>query len=375
VRVLFVHRQQGTTVGGGWRAFLRMIGSVGARGVEAELLFTCDIQRPQELPGLVCDRLLLPPARKGKSFFLYPGALRRLVIFLRNRRPDIVHLNDLDDAIFFVAACSMAGRIPAVGHVRSVHVPRKFRKLWAHRLSCLVCVSQDVRRRAVEGGVPPGRTLVLHDPPDPRWEEWPDEVERVLWREKLGIPAGAPVIGTVGNISRVKGTDVLVRALPQVAAGHPEVRCIIVGGDDHGLREELCLLAERTGVSRNLVFTGPLEDPRPAVSLMDVFALPSREEGYGIVLLEAMSYGRPVVASRTGGIPDIVDGEDIGVLVPPDRPGELAAALSSLLGDKVRRERFSAAGHARVREAFGDFQAERLCARYQALTARRTGGA
>jgi glycosyltransferase involved in cell wall biosynthesis len=308
-----------------------------------------------------------PPARKGKSFPLYPGAVLRLARFLKKRRPDVVHLNDLDDAIFFVAAGRMAGDVPIVAHARSVLVPGKFRKLWAHRVSGLVCVSEAVRKRAVQGGVPPERTLVVHDPPDPRWNEWPDEGERVLWRRRMGIPAGAPVIGTVGNISRVKGTDVLVRALPSVAAIHPEVRCVIVGGDDHGLRGELALLAERTGVSGNLVFTGPLEDPRSAVSLMDVFVLPSREEGYGLVLLEALLYGKAIVAARVGGVPEIISGDENGVLVPPEDPEQLGEAVVELLADPGRRLRMGEAGARRVRDEFGESQLDRLRDLYHML--------
>lgn len=321
-------------------------------GVVPELLLTCDSRPPGEVEGIRVHALPLPPARKGKSLPLYPVTLRRLSRFLRDMRPDIVHLNDLDDTIYFVLACRWGGGIPVVAQARSVIPPRKFRKLRAHRLHRLVCVSTEVCRLAALGGVLPDRTVVLHDPPDPRWKQFPSEEDRARFRERFDIPAGAPVIGTVGNISHIKGTDLLVRALPRVASRFPEVRCVIVGGDDHGLRGSLEVLAGESGVSRNVTFAGPLPDPRVAVSLMDVFVLPSREEGYGLALLEAMMYGRAVVASRVGGVPDIVSGDEVGVLSPPGDAGALGAEIASLLEDPERRLRIGKAAAERVRTGF-----------------------
>jgi glycosyltransferase involved in cell wall biosynthesis len=367
MKVLFVHRQEGSTIGGAWRALLRMVPGVNRCGISTELLFTCEVQDLEGLSGVRCDLIPLPPARKGKSFPRYPSALGRLTGFLKERGPDVIHLNVLDDSIFFVLAARMAGGIPVVGHVRSIQTPDRFRKLWLPRLKRLVCVSEAVRSQAIAAGIPMDRVMVAHDPPDTRWKEWPAEEERNALRKKMEIPDRAPVIGTVGNISPVKGTDVLVRALPAVVSRFPEVRCVIVGGDDHGLQKEIAAAAEMAGVRKNLVFAGPMPDPRAAVSLMDVFVLPSREEGYGLVLLEAMSYAKPVVASRVGGVPDIVPGEDFGVLVPKEDPVALGGAISDLLADPQRRDRLGKAGAARAREEFGEGETEKLCRMYQEL--------
>lgn len=367
MRVLYVHRQEGTAVGGGWRALCGMMERIRTFGVDPELLFTCDRQRSPETEGMQVHRLRLPSARKGRSLPLYPGALARLARFLQERRPDVIHLNDLDDTIFFVLATRWAGSIPVVGHARSLLVPGKFRKYRAHRLERLVCVSEAVALDAARAGVAADRILVLHDPPDPRWKEWPPEEDRTEWRERLGIPPGVLVVGTVGNLSQVKGTDVLVRALPVVAARFPEVRCVVVGGDAHGLRGGLAALADELGVSRNLLFAGSIPDPRPAVSLMDVFVLPSREEGYGLVLLEAMSFGKPVVASSVGGVPEIIPDDGLGVLVPPADPGALGEAISGLLADPERRKGLGSAGAARIREKFGNREMEMLYRMYRDL--------
>ncbi|MBI4245101.1 MAG: glycosyltransferase family 4 protein [Planctomycetes bacterium] len=332
-----------------------MVKQVQTLGITAELLFTCDIQRMNELSGFQFKHLKLPPVRKGKSLPFFPLALARLVNYLRSRCPDIVHLNQLDDAIFFILACRMAGGIPVVGHIRNLLPPKKFKKLWAHRLDRLICVSNAVCKQAIQGGVLPEKTLVVYDPPDSRWKEWPLEEERAEWQIKLGIPKGVPIIGTVGNISPIKGTDILIRSLPFVVFRYPEVRCIIVGGDDHGLKKELVILAERVGVSCNVIFTGILPDPRAVVSLMDIFVLPSREEGYGLVLLEAMSYGKPVIASRVGGVPEIINENETGVLVRPDDTQELAEAINLILGTPKLREHMGKKGRIKMHKNLEEF--------------------
>jgi glycosyltransferase involved in cell wall biosynthesis len=368
MRVLYVHRQEGRSVGGAVRALGRMLAAVRQRGIVPTLLFTRDVQDAPEFAGIPARRLSLPPARKGKSLPFYPGALLRLRRFLKAERPDVIHLNDLDDTIFFTIAGGMAGGVPVVATARSyLDSEERFRKLRAHRLDRLVCVSGAVRDQAIRAGIPAGRTVVVHDPVDPRWTEWPTEEERGRWRERLGLREGAPVIGTVGNLSPVKGTDVLVRALPVIVSRYPDARCVIVGADDRNLRPSLDALAASLGVAGSVRFAGPLADPRPAVSLMDIFVLPSRLEGYGLALLEAMSYGRPVVASRIGGVTDIIGGDEFGVLVPPDDPDALGNAVADLLGDPERRRGLGRAGADRVRKEFGESGMEELCLMYRSL--------
>ncbi len=368
MRVLYAHRQEGCSVGGALRALGRMVATVQALGIAPTLLFTRDVQDAPELAGIPARRLILPSARKGKSLPFYPGALLRLTRLLKEVRPDVVHLNDLDDTIFFTIAGRAAGGIPVAATARSyLDSEERFRKLWAHRLDRLVCVSGAVREQAIRAGISPGRIVVVHDPLDPRWKDWPREEERDRWRRRLGLREGAPVIGTVGNISPIKGTDVLIRALPVVVSRCPEVRCVIVGADDRNLRSSLDSLAGSLGVAGNVVFAGPLPDPRPVVSLMDVFILPSRLEGYGLVLLEAMSYGRPVVATRVGGVTDIIGGEEFGVLVPPDDPAALGKAAADLLGDPERRSAMGTAGADRVRTEFGESDMAKLSAMYRSM--------
>jgi glycosyltransferase involved in cell wall biosynthesis len=184
-----------------------------------------------------------------------------------------------------------------------------------------------------------------------------------LLRDRFDLIAGEPVIGTVCRLfDHHKRVSDLIRALPLVRQHHPTARLLVVGdGQD---REMLQDLAARLGVSKVVVFTGHLPDPRPFYGLMDVFALASAYEAFGIVLVEAMFAGVPVVATRVGGVPHVVADGDTGLLVEPGQPEALAARLTELLGDPERRRVMGEEGRRRARRYFS---AERYVADVDAL--------
>jgi glycosyltransferase involved in cell wall biosynthesis len=155
-----------------------------------------------------------------------------------------------------------------------------------------------------------------------------------------------PVVGYVGRLSPEKGLDVLLRAVRSL----PEVTAILVGdGPD---RHRLERLGSELGISSRVRMLGWQADPRPWFPGFDVFALPSRHEALGLAAVEAMLAELPVVASAVGGTPEVVADGDSGILVPPDDPDALAAALGSLLADQDRRQRMGLLGRKIARERF-----------------------
>jgi glycosyltransferase involved in cell wall biosynthesis len=148
-------------------------------------------------------------------------------------------------------------------------------------------------------------------------------------REKLGLPLDRPVVTFVGNLLKVKGVDVLVEAVGRLRSmdAPPIFVCMVGGGP---LDAELKTRAQALGVADRIKFTGrvlPTQVPEH-MNACDVFCLPSREEGCPNVVLEALASGKPVVASRTGGIPELVRDEN-GALVTPEDPDALARALAA----------------------------------------------
>jgi glycosyltransferase involved in cell wall biosynthesis len=151
---------------------------------------------------------------------------------------------------------------------------------------------------------------------------------------------------------REKGVELLIRAMPWVLRDVPHARLRIAGdGDDRAWLEQR---ARSEQVADRVQFLGELDDRelREAYARADVFALPSKKEGFGIVFLEAMAHALPVVALAAGGTTDVVEDGVTGILLPSDSPRELASALSGLLLVPAERARLGAAGRRRLEENF-----------------------
>ena len=158
-------------------------------------------------------------------------------------------------------------------------------------------------------------------------------------RQELGIPVGAPVVGTVANLKPHKGLSYLLRAASIVRDSFPNARFVIVGQGP--LERELKSVAHNLDLDDAVIFTGFREDVGRIASAFDLFVLSSLHEGLSIALIEAMSLGKPAVVTSVGGLTEVVrDGQD-GFIVPSADPPALARQIVALLGDPLLRESFS----------------------------------
>jgi len=174
-------------------------------------------------------------------------------------------------------------------------------------------------------------------------------------RKELGLPPKGMIVGTVGRLVPIKGLEWLLKAAPWVLAEFSQAYFVIIG--DGPLLEELRELTTQLGIGQRVVFLGAREDVHECLAALDLFVLPSLNEGMGRVLLEAMAVGCPVVATRVGGIPDIVADGTTGLLVPPRDDRALAEAILILLRDRSRR---TAYGEAARRHVDGRFDVETM---------------
>lgn len=286
---------------------------------------------------------------KGKFSLLSLLRLRRQVAALR---PDVFHANlrTIGDARYgLLAACSLRGvRVVAVEQLPYPAASRLavwLKRVTARRLAAHVAVG-EAAARAVErlACLRAGSILAIYN-------GVPD-------RGALELPAGPGcVVGALARLDPIKGLDVLLEA----AAGVPEVQLRIVG--EGSSRPELEQLAERLGVAERVVFVPWRDDVQAELAAMHVLALPSRNEGFPLSIVEAMLAGRPVVATAVGSVPEAVDG-DVGVLVPPDDVAALRDALRALSKDEPRRR---ALGEAARRRALDSFTAAAMARRFEAL--------
>ena len=171
-------------------------------------------------------------------------------------------------------------------------------------------------------------------------------------------PMAGPIVGSIGRLVREKGFDVLIDALTRL----PETNLLLVG--DGPERDALERLARERGVADRVVFTGWKDDARRWLSAMDVFVVPSRIEGFGLGIVEAMLARVPVVASAVGGTAEVIIDEETGWLVPPGDPARLASAIERVLGDEILRARTTRLARSLVKT---EFTPEIMAARFEAI--------
>ena len=282
-----------------------------------------------------------------------------LVRLMRRERFTVVHTHCSKAGLSGRLAARLAGAPVVVHtfHIFAVHPglsrPRRLAYTVMERVvrSCAhryVAVAPRVAVEAVQQRIaPPGSIVVIPSAVDVAGI--PTEDDPAV-REELGIPADAPVVGTVGRIVAQKAPLDFVRMCALIHSRRPEVAFVMVGDttlESAGLEEETRRTAERLGVP--IVFTGFRPDAPRIAAGFDVYVVPSVYEGLGRSLTEAMASARPVVATAVNGVPDLVEPGATGLLAPPSDPEALAAAVEWLLDHPEEAARMGAQGQARVR--------------------------
>jgi len=292
-------------------------------------------------------------------------AIVRLAQLIRREQPTILHTHTAKaGAVGRIAALLARGdRPPIVVHTFHGHVLRGyfgrvmtfgFRTLerWLARMTTsLVAVSPEVRDDLVALGVAPAEKFsVVRLGIDLEHRVDNDDAQRRETRRLMGLRQDAFVIGWVGRMTAVKDTDTVVLALQKLLERNVDAYAVLVGdGPD---REHLERYAHELGVIKRCLFLGYQEDVARFYDAIDVLVLPSINEGTPVSVIEALAAGRPAVATRVGGVPDVVrDGVD-GFLVDPGDVDALAARLAELSADPERRAQMGAAGRARVVERY-----------------------
>jgi glycosyltransferase involved in cell wall biosynthesis len=292
-----------------------------------------------------------------------------LVRVMRRTRPAIVHGHTPKGGLLAMIAALVAGSSVRIYHMRGLPMltATGFRRrlLWcAERSACALahrtlCVSRSVRDQAVaEGLCPPDRIKVLAggsgNGVDAGHRFNPDRTsvqDRQRTRERLGIPADAPVIGYVGRVVREKGIVELADAWQRLRHFHPDARLVLVGP----FEPEDPVPAATEAILRDdprIHLVGMDWNTPPLYAAMDLVVLPTYREGFPNVPLEAAAMGLPVVATRVPGCIDAIRDEVTGLLVPPRDAAALALAIGRYLESDALRRDHGQAGRERVRSEF-----------------------
>jgi glycosyltransferase involved in cell wall biosynthesis len=341
-----------------FRAVVVLPTDAGAGGLLSKALSARGVKTVHGRIAVLRRRYFTPTGILAYTFRLVFSTVWLLTL-MHKESADIVHSNTLAVLPGALAACMLRKR-----HVWHVHeiIERPVR-LWrwtswlAPRLShVVVAVSEAVRSHLCAGDARNyQRAIVIMNAIDPRVFESAVGSGRTV-REAWGVSPGQPVIGLIGRVSNWKGQSTLLRAAKTVVERRPEARFVIVGGTVSGqeeLLDDLKAIASREGVAHAVIFQDFREDIPAVFDACDVIVVPStRPEPFGTVAAEAMAAGKPVVASRSGGLIEVVQHETTGLLFQPGDPGALANALLRLLENPAERAAMGRRGAARAREAF-----------------------
>lgn len=290
----------------------------------------------------------------------HPVAFWRLWRIIARYKPQIVHTHLQSANLYGRLAARLAGVPVIVATEHNVYRAKARRYIVVERAlarvtDAIVAVSEQVRGFLSEQldvaartmrVIPNGVAMPVADP---------DRVAAL--RARLDLPAGDIVLGTVASLTPKKGHSYLIEALALAAAR--SVPCTLVLAGDGPMRPAIEQLAERLGVSSRVRFLGEAERVADVLAITDVFVLPSLVEGMPLALLEAMRVGRAVVATRVGGVPELVRDGDNGVLVEPADAAALAEAVATLAADPARRDHLGDRARATVER---DYTEERYVA-------------
>jgi len=271
------------------------------------------------------------------------GVVRRLVTLCRERRVTIWHGHDYkSNALGLVVRRFWPMKLVSTVHGWGVEEGRaplyyKIDRLCLRRYERVICVSESLRETCVRSGVATDRCVVIENAIDT--DQYTRRQPALQAKCKLGIPPERLVIGAVGRLSPEKNYAGLIRVLDRVVRQGRDVQLVIVGGGDQ--QENLEDLVTQLGLIDRVRLLGHRSDTIDLYEAMDVFVLNSLREGLPNVLLEAMALGVPVVATRIGGIPQVVEHDGNGLLIDADSEDQLTAALERLLGDAGLRERLA----------------------------------
>lgn len=280
---------------------------------------------------------------KGAGWFRTIGLLANRI---KAGEVDLVH-SHLTRATYFGSIAGMLRGVPAVATVHIANHDQVYKRM-ARGKNRLVAVSNFVRGMLHGRGVPARFIDTVYNGTDfMDFEFAPADAVK----NELGIPPERRLVGVVGRVCREKGQLLLIDAMRNVLRDHRDAHLVFVGRVEAEFRQEVEAAVEDAGIRDNLTMTGNRKDIPRLLDSFEFTAMPSHKETFGIAAIESMARGKAVVASRIGGLPEVVRHQQTGLLVDL-RPDEVSDALNYLLANDAEREQMGALGRTLVKSKF-----------------------
>lgn len=368
VRVLQVVRP---AVGGMKGHLLQLAKGLEAFGFDSEVACPGDTDLARDAAGLgltVHPVPIVGPLHPLRD----PIAVAALVSLMRERRPAVIHAHGFKAALVARVAARLAGRVPCIvtvhNHVLYRGISRFTRwryvtvERWLSRMTArIITVSDSLRSELVhEYGIDPELITTVHNGLDLR--PFLERGDRDAARAKRGVPAGALVFGVAARFAPQKAMDILVRAAEPALDSLEDVWLLLAG--DGPLLEQVRSQAAGATHAGHIIMPGRESDMPGFLSALDVYVSSALSEGLPLGTVEAMAAGLPVISTRAGGTPEVVEEGVTGVLVEPGDTTALGDAMLALAADPRARRLMGEAGRARALEEFTE---ERMLERTAAV--------
>ena len=277
----------------------------------------------------------------------------RLAYYVRKNLIQIVHSYGFYPNVFTIPVARLAGASIVVASIRDTGdlltpMQTQLQKLVCRFADCVLVNADAIRESLIEQGYDPSKIVVIRN--GIALSNFARKERNGVLRRELGFPSSARLVTVFSRLNPMKGVEYFLDAAMVLASRFPDV-CFLVAGDG-GSKIELEERARRLGLGQRIVFAGFRCDVRDLLSEAALSVLPSLSEGTSNTLLESMAAGIPVIATRVGGNPEVIEDGISGLLVPPRDSAALAAAMIRLLEDEDLALRLGHAGMLRVSELF-----------------------
>ena len=344
---------RGSLIGGGEISLRELLKGLNKEAFNPLVICPEEGELTKSIRGMRLRVFCLPMKRLryGNPLSLLP-TVARMAKIIKREKVDLIHANGSRCMIYSGIAAKLC-RKPIVWHVRITQSEPMLDRFLASLASRVVVISQEVKRRRFNWLENRGKVAVVYNGVD--LALYNTKPNNGGLRKELGLSATTPLVGIVAQLHPKKGLQFFLKAARRVSQLLPDCRFLIVGEDITAKEDyllQLRALTRELGIEGRVVYTGFREDIPSVIVSMDCLVLSSLEEAFGRVLIEAMAASKPVVATKVGGVPEIVVDGSTGLLVPPADEESLARGIIYLLQNREVAKKMGQEGRARAEKLF-----------------------
>ncbi|MDI6642077.1 MAG: glycosyltransferase family 4 protein [Elusimicrobiota bacterium] len=344
--ILYV-ANSGEIIGGGEISLLELLSKLNKERFHPIVVCPYRGDLAEEVEKLNIEVKIIPMTSLKKfNFYLFVYSIDKIIKILKENNISLVHTNGSRCTIYSGIACKIT-KTPIIWHVRILESDGLLDRFLA-KISTLIIVNSNAVKKRFYWLTNKNKIEVVYNGIDlPKFNE-PSKSQDI--RNNFHIDTKRPLITTIGRLDWYKAHEYLLRSVKIVKESIPNVLLLLVGDGDR--KEYLKNLSKQLRIDENVIFTGKRKDIDNILHASDLFVLSSVSEGFGRSAVEAMACRKPVVATKVGGLSEVVKDGITGRLVQPRNPQALAKAIIEILLDKRKAENMGIAGRKRTEELF-----------------------